>query len=244
MNRKKPSSQLNRSLIDGIATLQALSLAEHPIGSRDLARQLNMETTRVNRLLKTLAYIGVARQTKNRKYAAGPGMHVIAAQSLFASQLIRRSLKPLESLKRFGLIVALGVLWRDNVSYLYHATPEMPSNEALGRIGLYPATAGGVGMALLAQASDKIVSATYAGKPIPHFPGGTKDLLDQLEVIRKQGYAYVETENADQHTLAVVVGKPVFCAIGVSGWIPPTATVDLVRALMDVADTLKNDSAL
>ena len=93
MHAMKPplNAQPNQSLIDGIATLQALAMSPEPIGSRELARQLGIDSTKVNRLLKTLAYLGIARQTANRKYTAGPGMHVLAAQSLFASGLIRRA---------------------------------------------------------------------------------------------------------------------------------------------------------
>lgn len=244
MTKKKSGPQLNQSLIDGIATLQALSLAGHPVGSRKLARRLEMDTTRVNRFLKTLSSIGVARQTKNRKYTTGPGIHVLAAQSLFASQLLRVSLKPLESLKRYGLIVALGILWRDNVTYLYHANPDTPAMEALGRIGLYPATASGVGMALLATQDDSDVAKMYGNREIPHFSEGLNELLAQLRVIRRQGYAYVRTHNANQHTVSVVVGDPAVCAVAVSGWIPPTATAELVAELNAVAEDIKTRASL
>ena len=239
MAKKNSGPQLNRSLIDGIATLQALSLAGRPVGSRELARQLEMDTTRVNRFLRTLTLIGVARQTTNRKYTIGPGIHVLAAQSLFASQLLRVSLKPLESLKRYGLIVALGILWRDNVTYLYHANPDTPAAEALGRIGLYPATASGVGMALLARQDESTVAKIYGNKDIPHIPEGLDELQAQLQVIRQQGYAYVQTHNAHQHTVSVAVGDPAVCAVAVSGWIPPAATAELIAELNSVADDIK-----
>ncbi|MDU0354753.1 helix-turn-helix domain-containing protein [Paraglaciecola aquimarina] len=64
-----PKAQLNQSLIDGIATLQELALSSDPIGCRALARRLNMDPTRVNRLLQTLEHIGIARKTAKRKYA-------------------------------------------------------------------------------------------------------------------------------------------------------------------------------
>ena len=148
------NAQPNQSLIDGIATLQALAMSPEPIGSRELARQLGIDSTKVNRLLKTLAYLGIARQTANRKYTAGPGMHVLAAQSLFASGLIRRALPVLEGLRRFGHTVALGVLWGDSVSYLFHAPPGIEASRGLGRIGLLPATTSGIGIVLLSEHDD------------------------------------------------------------------------------------------
>ncbi|MEJ0087210.1 MAG: helix-turn-helix domain-containing protein [Pseudomonadota bacterium] len=236
MASRQKSAQPNQSLIDGIATLQALATSEAPVGGRELARRLGFDPTRVNRLLKTLASLGIARQTADRKYTAGPGMHVLAAQSLFASGLIRRALPALESLRRFNHTVAMGVLWRDNVSYLYHAPPGFSSSEALGRIGLYPATRGGIGLALLAELDDDEVTDIYSGQEIPNFPAGIESLRDTLAEIRAQGYVRILVKpEVDQHTVAVTVGEPIHAAIGMSGWIPPETTEAVVEALRAAA---------
>lgn len=232
MPLRTKSAQPNQSLIDGIATLQALATSGVPVGGRELARRLGFEPTRVNRLLKTLAYLGIASQTADRKYTSGPGMHVLAAQSLFASGLIRRALPVLESLRRFNLVVALGVLWRDNVSYLYHAPPGVGSAEAVGRIGLYPATNGGIGLALLATRSNDEVAEIYEGREIPSFPHGIASLLTYLDEVRALGYVRVLVKpEVEQHSLAVPVGDPTRAAIAMSGWIPPESTKTLVEAL-------------
>jgi DNA-binding IclR family transcriptional regulator len=230
------SAQPNQSLIDGIATLQALATSEAPVGGRELARRLGFDPTRVNRLLKTLASLGIARQTANRKYTAGPGMHVLAAQSLFASGLIRHALPALESLRRFNHTVAMGVLWRDNVSYLYHAPPGLASADALGRIGLYPATRGGIGLALLAELERSEVDEIYRGRDIPNFPQGLSSLHAELEAIRARGYVRILVKpEVDQHTVAVTVGEPTHAAIGMSGWIPSETTQVVVEALRAAA---------
>lgn len=236
----KSGTQFNQGLVDGITTLQALATSDHPVGSRELARRLEMDTSKVNRLLRTLTYLGITRQTADRKYTAGPGMHVLAAQSLFASGLIKHALKPLESLTHYGLIVAMGVLWRDSVSFLYHALPGMPSHEALGRIGLYPATESGLGVALLANLSDDQIRDIYTTHDIPHFPEGIESLLDTVQNTRNLGYARFETKvKTHQHTIAVTVGDPVVCAIGVSGWIPESVTGEIVEELKAVSEAIK-----
>jgi len=232
-------AQPNQSLIDGIATLQALATSPEPIGCRELARQLDIDPTKVNRLLKTLAYLGIARQTTNRKYTAGPGMHVLAAQSLFASGLIRRALPPLEQLRRYGHTVALGVLWNDSVSYLFHAPPGIEASRGLGRIGLLPAATSGIGMVLLSELSDQRVAEIYQGKAIPGHPDGIGSLLVTLAEIRRQGYARIKV--ADErgfHVVAVSTGDPAHAGIALSGWIPETATAELVEALRRVAQEL------
>ncbi|MFV3130967.1 IclR family transcriptional regulator [Niveispirillum sp. KHB5.9] len=237
----KPNAQPNQSLIDGIATLQALAASPAPVGNRELARQLGFDATRVNRLLKTLAYLGIARQTANRKYTSGPGMHVLAAQSLFASGLIRNALPVLEKLRRFGHTVALGVLWRDNVSYLFHAPPTVETAQGLGRIGLLPASSSGIGMALLAQYDDEYVAGLYADKEeIPSFPGGLPALLAALAQVRAQGYSRVAVgPDLDRHTIAVTV-ENIGAAVGVSGWIPEANTDLIVEALRQAAQEIRD----
>ena len=232
-------AQPNQSLIDGIATLQALASSPEPIGCRELARQLDIDPTKVNRLLKTLAYLGIARQTTNRKYTAGPGMHVLAAQSLFASGLIRRALPSLERLRRYGHTVALGVLWNDSVSYLFHAPPGIEASRGLGRIGLLPATTSGIGMVLLSELSEERVTEIYKGKPIPQHPEGIGSLLAALLAVRQQGYARIKV--ADErgfHVVAVSTGDPAHAGIALSGWIPEGATAELVEALRQAASEL------
>lgn len=232
----KLNAQPNKSLIDGIATLQALATSPYPVGCREVARRLNIDAVNVNRLLKSLAYLGIARQTADRKYTAGPGMHVLAAQSLFASGLIRNVLPVLEGLRRFGHTVALGVLWHDNVSYLFHAPPGIEASRRLGRIGLLPATTSGIGIVLLAECDDSDVRELYQGRDIPMFPEGIDQLLAKLGEVRNLGHARVHVaDERDHHVIAVSTGNPAHAGIAMSGWIPETATTPLVEALRAAA---------
>jgi DNA-binding IclR family transcriptional regulator len=231
-------SQPNQGLIDGITTLQALATSPEPIGCRELARRIGLDTTKVNRLLKTLAYLGIARQTPDRKYTSGPGMHVLAAQSLFASGLMRRALPLLEGLRRFGHTVALGVLWKESVSYLFHAPPGIESALALGRIGLLPATISGIGMVLLSELDEARVAEIYAGKDIPNFPGGLPQLQERLAEIRGLGYARVHVADDRDHHVVAVSCDPGQVAIALSGWIPEASTPPLVEALREAARRL------
>lgn len=232
-------AQPNQSLIDGIATLQALATSPEPIGCRELARRIGIDPTKVNRLLKTLTYLSIARQTANRKYTAGAGMHVLAAQSLFASGLIRRALPVLDRLRKFGHTVALGVLWNDNVSYLVHAPPGIEASMGLGRMGLLPATTSGIGTVLLSELTNERVTEIYQGKDIPNFPEGLTQLLRTLDEVRNQGYARVHVaDDRGHHVVAVSTGDPAHAGVALSGWIPEGATAELVAALREAAKEL------
>jgi DNA-binding IclR family transcriptional regulator len=233
MRVSNPGAQPNQSLIDGMATLQALATSTEPVGCRELARRIGLDPTKVNRLLKTLSYLGIARQMANRRYTAGSGMHVLAAQSLFASGLIRRALPLLERLRVFGHTVALGVLWNDSVSYLFHAPPGVDSSRALGRIGLLPATTSGIGTVLLSELPDDEVRRIYAGhETIPSYPDGVEQLLVKLGEVRKLGYARVRVpDDRNHHVIAVSTGDPAHAGLALSGWIPEASTAELVIAL-------------
>jgi DNA-binding IclR family transcriptional regulator len=234
--RPKLNAQPNKSLIDGITTLQALATSPYPVGCRELARRLNIDPVKVNRLLKTLAYLGIAHQNADRKYTAGPGMHVLAAQSLFASGLIRNALPVLERLRRFGHTVALGVLWQHNVSYLFHAPPGIEASRGLGRIGLLPASTSGIGVVLLSEYEDADVRDLYKDREIPMFPEGIEQLLAKLAEVRKLGYARVHvSDDRDHHVVAVSTGDPAHAGVALSGWIPEAATAPLVDALRAAA---------
>ncbi len=231
-------AQPNQSLIDGLSVLQALASAGKPVGSREMGRQLSLEATRVNRLLKTLAHLGIAQQTPERQYVPGPAMHVLAAQATFGSGLIRRATGPLESLRHFTMAVAMGVLWRDQVVYLYHASPGGGGADAIGRTGLFPATRSAIGMALLARQSDAEVRALFADHEIPGFAGGIKPLLAELAVVRKKGVAITKPfDDKDITSLAIPIEHEP-AAIAVSGKIDRWQAAIFKSALQDVAEQI------
>lgn len=230
--------QPNESLIDGLACLQAVASSGKPIGVRETARLLGLEPTKTHRLLKTLAHLGVAAQTADSKYIPGPGMHVLAAQSIFASGLVRKSLPCLESLQKYGLIVAHGVLWKDQVSYLFHADAGMSVEQALGRIGLYPATRSSIGMALLACNTDKEIGQLYKDRDIPGYAGGISELLEVIREIRKKGYAMIVSKNSI--SMAVTVGSPPHSAIALSGKMKSTEVRKYYLILRETAGKIEN----
>lgn len=252
--RSKPA-QPNQSLIDGLACLQALTELAHPVGSRELGRALDLEPTRVNRLLGTLAYLGLAQQDERRKYSPGPAVHVLAAQSLRGSGLIQRSVVPLDSLHDLGFTVALGVLWLDQVCYLYHAQPGDNPGRALGREPMFPAASSGLGHVLLSHLPDAQVRLLYA--EAPHHQtritsnassdavgsaavAGSQDelseLLRNLNSVRRLGHALISTSPASrERTLAVALDHRFAAAIGVAGDFSDDQVSELLRRLRATA---------
>lgn len=213
------SSQPNQSLIDGLACLQTLAMHAEPVACRALARDLDLNVMRANRLLRTLADIGLAHQDAKRRYTIGPAIHTLAAQSMFASGLLKRAIKPLRRLGQPGQLIALGVLWQRHVTYLYHGLHGCDVEDALGKVTLFPATRSSVGMALLAQQSDTTIRTLYRDEPIEGYKNITA-LLTEIRKTRKQGYACLKHDNANKPphlTISVTIGQPSTAAIALSG---------------------------
>lgn len=184
---------------------------ERPVGSRELARRLGQDHTRVNRIISTLAYTGLAEQTADRKYIAGPGLLVLAGLSLRSSALYRCAMPHLEELGvATGYQVALGIRWRTNVSYLYHGHAQ--EHAALGIVseGLYPADRSSIGLVLLSQLTPQEITELYQGSSagLLRTPD-MKTLFDRVKLAKSAGYAIA----SNARSIAVALGKPAVAGI-------------------------------
>lgn len=230
--------QPNESLIDGIIILQVLAGSKRPVSCTELSKELGIEITRVNRILKTFAYMGITHQTNSRKYVAGPGMHVLAAQSLYGSGLLQSSMKLLKGLTKLNMVVALGVLWMDKVSFLFHWEPGMEFEEAIGRVSLQPATISGVGMAILAQKGDEEIRRLYEGKEIPGYGKDMEALFAEIGRAREKGYSIV-MNNPSPVNIAVTIGNPVYAGIALAGDIPGDELESYIEKLKSTAEAIE-----
>jgi DNA-binding IclR family transcriptional regulator len=158
------SSQPNQSLIDGIRCLQYLVSSGRAIGCRELARLMGINTTRVNRLLMTMASIGLTMQDEQRRYLPGPGIHALAAQAIRGSSLFSQALPLLESYAPKDIVVAMGVLWEDQVIYIYHSEPGSQVTQALAGFHMLPAWQSVIGMALLAAETDEALQQRFVAE--------------------------------------------------------------------------------
>ncbi len=230
--------QPNQSLIDGLSCLQALAGSKEGIGVRAMARELNLEPTRTHRILKTLAHLGLAQQGDDGQYRPGSAVHVLAAQALRGSGLVQVATPILDRLVEqltLPAIVAMGVLWRDHVCYLYHGKKGVTGTAALGHAVLYPATRSGIGLILLAHQPEDTVRALYDGKEIPGF-GSLAELNRELAHIRKIKVADLVRANTDR-AVAVGIGDNPSSAITYAGAFM-SGTEGLVAHLKMAADDI------
>ena len=201
--RKQPA-QPNQSLIHGVECLQTVIAAETPLGSRETARRLGAEHTRVNRILGTFCALGLLEQTPDRRYRPGPGVHVLAAQSLKASGLLRAALPVLRRFDSGGLDLALGVLWNDFVCYFFFRTPGLDADDAISGRELFPAEQSSIGRIIAAwRMAEKANAPAFMKKK-------------EAEQLREKGYA-INRMNHHHASIAVGVGSPVFAGLALTG---------------------------
>ena len=204
---KLPAQKVN-GLIEGIEVLQELAMAGEAVSGKAIADKLGINAVRANRLLKTLDYLGLAHRDSSRRYSVGSAMHVLAAQSMAASGLLAKALPQLQKLIKLDHLVALGVLWKDQVCYLYHNKKGNEFNKGLNYYPLYPALKSSIGVALLAEL-DEVQQKSTLGEQY------TKKVKKMLQQTAKNGFAALKFP--DHVSLAMPIGKPAYAALAISG---------------------------
>jgi len=196
-----------------------------------VARVLRLEVTRVNRMLKTLAHLRLVYRTTGRRYAIGPGMYVLATQSLFTSGLMSRALRVLAPLARHGHTVAMGVVWGGMVSYLFHRPPGTRAIDGVGRLTLFPAWRSSIGIALLACQTDAEIRVHLRGQRAAQ----VRAALQAVCAARARGYGMVAGR---ARSIAVTLGTPPFAGIALSGKIAVEDVPRFVAILRNAAASM------
>lgn len=215
----QPSSSLpaqpNNSLMLGMECLRAIADAGGPIGSREVARRLGLTHTRVNRLLGTLAYMGMLERDVARRYRPGPALYMLAAQSIMASRLLPSAMPVLKRLSRQGHTVALGTLWQGRICYLFHERPGQSVEDAILRHEIWPADQSSLGIALLAAGKEPFDADAVPSDPMRERKLPGQSLAKLVVDARARGYAELRFRD---HTISVgvVVGTPPVAALGIS----------------------------
>jgi DNA-binding IclR family transcriptional regulator len=210
-------AQPNHSLIEGIDVLFAVASRSEPVKVRELARELGYTPTRMQRYLATLASLGLCHRNEDRSYQVGPGIHALSAIGLSASGLTQRAVKVLREFGEPNYIIALGVLWRETVNYLYFRQPRNSSLDSIGHNGGYPADRSSIGRLLMSYRESDETS------PESHHAESAKS-------IREQGYLLLEQKNKEL-SLAVPVGTPPMAGLAISGHFSRGRVPELVEKL-------------
>jgi IclR family acetate operon transcriptional repressor len=218
-----------------------------------ISQDLGMSNSTVFRLLATLEEHGfVQRDGNTGKYRLGLSCLELSRAYYDGNDIRRNALPELEALRdRTSETVHLGVMDNMEVVYLeklhgHHAIGLMTSRVG----GRAPAYCTGLGKAILAHISPEEVRAYYLQRGLKSFTERTiksvDDLLEHLEEVRRQGYAFDRGEH--EHEVRCVAapifdisGKPV-AAISVSGPAARLEPIDrqqeIIRMTVEAARTI------
>ena len=210
-------SQPNRSIIDGLACLQVIVTSAQPIGTKQIAESLNFDVTRVNRLLKTFAHLGMIQQVEGRKYTSGPGVHLLAAQALQGSGLLPSLTPLLKPLRQFDMSISVGTRWNHQICYLLHSSPEKEFIEGLGAARVMPAFGSVIGIALIAELNDPELKNFLSQESFDNSGTKAEVFKEALKETKKNGYALLERESPGDSAVSIALPWEKSVAIALSG---------------------------
>ena len=238
-----------QSLHRAFGLLELVAAQGRPMSLTEIASASGLAPATLHRLARTLVDLGYLRQDPSRRYALGPRLFLLAESS--STMLNDIALPHLAHLvDEIGETANLAMLDGDLVAYV----AQVPGRHSMrmftevGRRVLPHCTA--VGKAMLAQAPADDVRALLArtGQPrhTEHTLTDPDELLTQLDLVRRRGYAMDEGEQeVGVRCVAVAVpGSSLRLALSVSGPAPRMTdelVVHAVPVLQQAAESVRNE---
>lgn len=188
---------MDTTIVKGLRVLEALAASDQARGTSELAREIDLNKSNVQRILGTLLSLGyVEKDPATNRYSASLRMWEFGVRVAHRNQVRRAAQGYLRALfEKLNETIFLCV--RDNEDVLYLDKMESAAPVRLSsQVGFRaPAIRTASGKAILAhQQSDVLERAIVAGRE--HFQINDVDvsnLRDELAAIRRDGYAISES---------------------------------------------------
>ncbi|MCD9007832.1 IclR family transcriptional regulator [Luteimonas sp. XNQY3] len=231
----------NQSLERGLAVLELLDRTEVDLGVRDIARELGLSPTIVQRLVHTLAANGfVAQASETRRYRLGYRSVVLGSTMRREDRLLSAVTRELTQLAdQHHLNGYLGVLREGGALYLDSIQSSGPISVRVlpgSHINMHSTA---IGKMLLSTLADDTARAVLGPEPLQTYTAATRTSVDavlaDLAAIRRQDFAIVNGENIDSLASAAALirdagGQPV-AAISVAFLSTERGAISLERAV-------------
>ncbi|WP_457578206.1 IclR family transcriptional regulator [Ensifer adhaerens] len=193
----------SQSLDRGLEILEAVNQAERPMGTRELARVLELSPAIVQRLVNTLAerhYL--QRDPDTKRYTIGYQTLTFGASLMRRDNLLIEARKELEEVTRKLRVDSyMAALQGRRAIYLMCLAGDAPVSVRAepGEVLSLHSTA--IGKCILASFSDEQVLEILGPGPLPAITSKTvtdpRLLLDDIHLTRERGFAVVQHENID-----------------------------------------------
>lgn len=244
------------------ATIQSLEraldilemLGSHPGGTqvKDLSSELGLNKSTVSRMLYTLGERGYVQKKQDGSYRLGIKIVELCSLHLNSLQLKTEALPAMEQLRnQTGLIIHLGALDDGEIVYLEKITSytNIRMYSQIGKRAWIHST--GMGRAILSTMNNRDVLKILKEKGMPAVTSKTcvkeEELLEQLDEIRRRGYAIDDEENEMGMRC---VAAPIFdyrgdaiAAVSATGFLEmvPYEKIDMIgKCVMECADSISN----
>jgi DNA-binding IclR family transcriptional regulator len=194
-------TEKSQSLERGLAILDLIDGAGGTLGIRDIGRRLDLSPTIVQRLVQALVERNfVVKDAETQKYGLGYRALSLGASLLSEDNLISAAMPVLGRLTRELEVNAfLSVVSGDQLVYVLALQSEGPISirSAPGTAAAFHSTA--MGKAILAEAPPQRAGTLLGTAPLTAFTDHTITertvLFEQIEEVRRQGYATSIEEN-------------------------------------------------
>lgn len=205
----------SQSLERGLMVMELLNQADRPMGTREIARVLNLSPAIVQRLINTLNEKHyVRRDAATKRYSIGYQVLGIGQKLQKKDTMLLETRKGLEALnQRLNLDAFMAVLQGRHAIYLLFLPGGGPLSLQCepGQTILLHNTA--IGKAILASMSDDEARELLGPGPLPAITQKTitdpEQVIAQLPQVRQRGYALVEDENIMGITsIGALIGDP------------------------------------
>lgn len=197
----RKEGQKNQSVQRALKILKYLSERSEPAGVREIARHFRYSPSIAQRLLGTMAEEGFVEQTgEAAKYVIGHSAFQVGSSFLSKNDLMSAAMPELRYLSGRGVTGFLGILRNNHVIYMgaIQGNGPIAVKSEIGTSALPHTTA--LGKVLIADLPDDKVRAMLSNplkKMTRKSITSIEKLLDQLQEVRRVGYAINDGENRD-----------------------------------------------
>ncbi len=171
-------------------------------GVSELAKKLELPKSTVSEMMATLASQGLLERTSSRRYRLGWRLYELSRTLLDTTSFYPEARRAMHELvERWGETTSLGVLSGSQVVYVEKLQAAFAVYEILASLNIHvPSHGSSLGKVLLAHRKWDEVEDLFKGQQLAALTPRTiitlEGLKQELEQVRKQGYAVDEEEVA------------------------------------------------
>ncbi len=238
----------NQSLERGLAILNLLDRAAEPTGIREIAREIKLSPTIVQRLANTLSQSGFIEQvSETRRYRLGYRAMLLGGAMKSEDRLMASASKELQLLADRHLLNGyLGVLRDNKIVYLDTVQSSGPVVVRISVGSQVNPHSTALGKVLLSELDTSAVKAVLGRAPYVQVTPNTltqwSTLAEELEAVRRKGFAISREENINGvvsfgAAIRDASGKPVaaLSAACLSNDRPKAEWPQLIQLVVDAA---------